>query len=346
MSDQRARRPLIVPVFIPNQGCPHLCIFCHQEKITHQSSGPVNGGRVREILEEAASLPAFKGGGRKEIAFYGGSFTSLPMEKISELLEAAAPYLGRGLFEAIRVSARPDAMAEDCLDLLRRRGVDIVELGVQSMDDRVLELSRRGHRAADTARAVHLLRKKGFKVGVQLMPGLPGDEEDIFRETVNKVIELRPDMARLYPAIVIKGTGLARLYAQNLFHPLTLERAVGICSESCMMLEKEGIAVIRIGLMSSPSLLEDGQIVAGPWHPTFGFLVRSDIHQKRIGRFLPRPGEAGSIRIRVPFREIPLVRGYKNRGLVSIERITGAEVREVSGDDTVPPGRAAFDRLS
>ncbi|MFH1490718.1 MAG: radical SAM protein [Pseudomonadota bacterium] len=346
MSDQRARRPLIVPIFIPNQGCPHLCIFCQQEKITDQSSRPVNGRRVREILEEAVGSPGFKGEGRKEIAFYGGSFTNLSMDRISELLEAAAPYLSQGLFEAIRVSARPDAMDEGCLELMRRRGVDTVELGVQSMDDRVLELSRRGHRAGDTVRAVQVLRKKGFKVGIQLMPGLPGDGEDIFRETVRKVIDLRPDMARLYPAIVIKGTALALLYEENRFLPLTLERAVGICSESCVMLEREGIPVIRIGLMSSPSLLEEGQIVAGPWHPSFGFLVRSDIHQKRIRRFLPRPGEAGSIRLRVPFREIPLVRGYKNRGLILIERITGAEVRGVFGDETVPPGRAAFDRLS
>jgi histone acetyltransferase (RNA polymerase elongator complex component) len=301
---------------------------------------------VREILEGAVGFPGFKGGGRKEIAFYGGSFTNLSKGKISELLEAAAPYLSQGLFEAIRVSARPDAMDEGRLALMRRRGVDTVELGVQSMDDRVLELSRRGHRAGDTVRSVHLLRKRGFKVGIQLMPGLPGDGEDIFRETVNKVIDLRPDVVRLYPAIVIKGTGLALLYEENRFHPLTLDQAVGICSESCIRLEREGIPVIRIGLMSSPSLLEEGQIVAGPWHPSFGFLVRSDIHQKRIRKFLPRPGEARTIRLRVPFREIPLVRGYKNRGLVSIERVTGAEVKEVAGDDAVPQGQAAFDRLS
>ena len=147
------------------------------------------------------------------------------------------------------------------------------------------------------------------------MPGLPGDTEEIFQSTIDKVLDLAPDIARLYPAIVIRGTGLAKLYQAGRYRPLSLDEAVKICSISCTRLEQAGVNVIRIGLMSTPSLLEDGEIMAGPWHNAFGFLVRSDMYQKKIMTFLPPAGTATEIGIRMPEREITLFRGYENTGL-------------------------------
>ena len=337
---------MIVPLFIPNQGCPHRCIFCRQEKITGQSYRPIDGSTVRETLERATGSPGFMAGRAREIAFYGGTFTNLSIEKITELLEAADPFLKKGHFESIRVSTRPDSMDKNRLELMRHYGVNTVELGVQSMNDRVLELSGRGHSAKDTVKSVHLLKELGFNVGIQLMPGLPGDSEETFRETVKEVVVLGPKMVRLYPALVIRGTGLERLFRDGHYTPLGLEEAVKLCSESCILLESEGIPVIRIGLMSSPALLEEGQIVAGPWHQAFGFLVRSEIRHRQIEANLPKRGEAGAIRLRVPSREIPLVRGYKNRGIRAIEKKTGAAVRGVLGDDAVPAGQVEIDRLA
>ena len=134
-------------------------------------------------------------------------------------------------------------------------GVRTVELGAQSMDDRVLALSRRGHGSGDTVSAVRILQERGFRVGIQLMPGLPGDSPGQFRETINRVITLRPDMARLYPTVVVKGTELARRFTEEQYRPLALSEAVELCAESSVRLEARGIPVIRIGLMSSPTLL-------------------------------------------------------------------------------------------
>ena len=345
MFDKGPRKPLIVPIFIPNQGCPHRCIFCQQEKITAQSTLPVDGLTVKETLDKAIKSVRFDTGREPEVAFYGGTFTGLSYEKILELLKTVNPYLEQGFFRSIRVSTRPDALDKKRLDLMHGLGVSTVELGAQSMDDEVLELIKRGHTAHDTVKSVHLLRQHGFKVGIQLMPGLPGDSEEKFMKTVQKVIKLHPDMVRLYPAVVIKGTELARWYKQERYSPLTLDEAVKICQESCIRLEGNGIPVIRIGLMSSPSLLQEGQILAGPWHRAFGFLVRSGIHQKKIDPCLPKPGgEAAKIKLRAPHREIPLVRGYKNRGLRLIEKKTGAEVAGVIPDESVPSGQIIVDK--
>ncbi len=345
MSFRTSRRTLIVPIFIPHQGCPHKCIYCQQEKITGQSKAPISTRHITDILDMAIKSPRFSSNGEREVAFFGGSFTSLGIERMTELLKAVKPYLTEGFFRSIRVSTRPDAIDVERLELMKSYGVATVELGVQSLNNEVLMLSKRGHTVAHTEEAAELLKRFGFRMGVQLMPGLPGDSEEIFLQTVRKVVELRPAMARLYPAVVIAGTELADWYNHKRYRPLALEDAIKICGESCILLEERGIRVIRIGLMSSPSLLEQGTILAGPWHCAFGFLVRYWIHQKRIERFLPGPGESSNIGIRAPHREIPLVRGYKNQGIRWMENRTGAKVEYVRRDDFVQDGRIEVDLL-
>ncbi|MFC1884520.1 radical SAM protein [Thermodesulfobacteriota bacterium] len=337
MSERRLK-PLIVPVFIPNQGCPHRCIFCHQEKITSQKETRLNRRYVKTIIDQAITSKKFDRRRNPEIAFFGGTFTRLPFQIMKKLLFAAAPYLDDGLFQSIRVSTRPDALDQARMNLMKECGVKTVELGAQSMDDRVLNLSNRGHSARETEEALNCLRASGFNVGIQLMPGLPGDNEEIFRETIRQVIVLRPDFVRLYPAVVISGTELARLYKTGGYSPLSLEKAVQLSREACLRLEAEGISVIRIGLMSSPSLLEPGRIIAGPWHPAFGHLVRSAIYQKGIRKKLLSVMNATIITIYAPENDISLLRGYKNEGLKWIESNTGAAEIKILSDDSIPAG--------
>lgn len=345
MPDQRSRRPLIIPVFIPNQGCHHRCIFCEQEKITAQQVRPVSADTVREVVERAVRSPGFDSRRSAEVAFYGGTFTGLPEEKMVELLRAVGPYIEAGHIQSLRASTRPDAIHAKALHLMRRWGVSTVELGVQSMDNRVLDLSGRGHRAEETSRAVTLLKEYGFKVGIQLMPGLPGDSHAVFMKTVDEVLALHPDMVRLYPVLVIRGTELARLFRVGAYRPLDLDEAVGTCAESCVRFEREGIPVIRIGLMSSSSLRDPGMILAGPWHEAFGFLVRSEIYHRGIASSLPGMGEAERIRLLVHWREMSLLRGHRNRGLRLIEQKTGAIVEQVRPHEALGPGEIRVEIL-
>jgi len=269
------------------------------------------------------------------MAFYGGTFTSLGFDKMSELLDAASPYIEKGIINSIRISTRPDEIDKNRIEFIKAYNVGTVELGVQSMDNEVLKLSHRGHTAEDTENAVKLLREYDFNIGVQLMPGLPGDSERKFLETINRVIELKPHIARLYPAIVIKNTPLEHIYRTGLYNPLSIEEAVKLCSKGCRLLETSGIRVIRIGLMSSPSLLEEGQIIAGPWHSAFGYLVRSEIYLKGISSFLPGPGQTSEIGIRMPAREIPLLRGYKNEGIKKIENMSNTKIRYIRPENSI-----------
>ncbi len=343
MSSKSRRRDLIIPVFIPFLGCPHKCIYCQQERITGETNKHNHAEDVTGLIEQAIRSPKYKTAVSREVAFYGGTFTSLGMEYMSELLGAVEHYIKHNEIDSIRISTRPDEIDERRLELIRSYGVTTVELGVQSMNDEVLRRSGRGHTSEHTVNAISLLKKHGFKTGVQLLPGLPGDSYDIFQATIDSVIALAPDMARIYPAIVIKGTGLAELYRSGKYEPLSLDEAVRICSISCARLEENGINVIRMGLMSTPSLLEEGEILAGPWHDAFGFLVRADIYLKKVIPSLSVPGSASIIGIRMPEREIPLLRGYKNGGVKKIEEACGAEIKYIRPDNHMLSGRIEVD---
>jgi histone acetyltransferase (RNA polymerase elongator complex component) len=346
LSTESKRKHLIVPVFIPYQGCPHKCIYCRQDKITGQPDKKIQSSDIVRLIEQARKSPKFYAAQNREVAFYGGTFTSLGIEYMTGLLNTVSPYIKDNIIDTIRISTRPDEIDDTRLELIKSYGVTTVELGVQSMNNDVLRKSGRGHTSEDTVAAVSLLKKHGFKTGVQLMPGLPGDSGEIFQETIDKVIELAPDIARLYPAIVIKGTGLSKLYQAGKYNPLSLDEAVKICALSCARLEQTGVNVIRIGLMSTPSLLEDGEILAGPWHNAFGFLVRSDMYLKKIIPLLPAAGTAAEIGIRMPEREIPLLRGYENTGLKEIEKFSRSRIKYIRPEHNIQSGHIEVDILN
>jgi histone acetyltransferase (RNA polymerase elongator complex component) len=211
------------------------------------------------------------------VAFYGGSFTALPFDTQTAYLAAVQPFIHAGQVAGIRLSTRPDCITNEILSLLKEHHVTTIELGVQSMDDAVLTLSGRGHTATDTMNATKLIRSHDFLLGLQLMPGLPGDSADGFMRTVDTVIGLMPDFVRIYPALVIKDTPLEDLHASGRYMPLTLDDAVALCRKALERLDLAGIDVIRIGLQPTEELEKPGTIIAGPYHPAFRELVESSI---------------------------------------------------------------------
>lgn len=266
----------IYPVFIPHAGCPHRCLFCAQDRSNSHASVP-SAEIVRQWLESV--LPE-QGDG--EIAFYGGTFTSLPQEQQDLYLQAAAGCLDSGRAAGIRLSTRPDALEMRTLERLRGAGVTTIELGCQSFDDTVLEASGRGHTAVDNLRSVQACKDAGFQVGVQLMPGLPGGDGAEAMRSLQQAIELKPSFLRIYPTVVIEGTELAELWKAGNFTPWSLEQAVEICTDMLRLCREHALPIIRLGLQNDPQLAEN--FLAGPYHPAFGQLVRSRLWRRALGR--------------------------------------------------------------
>jgi histone acetyltransferase (RNA polymerase elongator complex component) len=264
---------VIVPFFIAHQGCPHHCVFCDQRAITGRSGRlPTPAELVRTVREwrQSAGVAAV------DVAFYGGSFTALPTDVQARLLAPLQPLRTSGEVRAIRVSTRPDALDRSIVQSLREAGVTLVELGIQSMDDSILTRAGRGHLAAHVEEAFGLLQSGGMDVGAQLMPGLPGDSPERAIDSLRRLLPLRPVMLRIYPAVVLEGTELARLYRIGGYRPLSLEAAVEICKVMLQMAAIAGIPVIRAGLQPTDDLTAAGKVLAGPYHPAFRQLAEGE----------------------------------------------------------------------
>ena len=190
-------------------------------------------------------------------------------------MAVADKYVKLGIVGSVRVSTRPDYIDNGRVELLKQHHVNLVELGVQTLDDKVLQIAERGHSADDVEKAVACLKTKNVSVGIQLMVGLPGQDWQSLIDTVNKVVLMKPDIARIYPLLVIKDTPLAKMFMEKSYEPLNLRTAVAQASYVHEQLTRSGIDVIRIGLQADEELCKEDNIVAGPFHPSFGEMVKS-----------------------------------------------------------------------
>ena len=271
-----AGQPLIIPIFIPHMGCPHQCIFCNQRAITGKTAQTPSADQIKQtvcrFLKYGKKRPS-----TTQISFFGGSFLGLEKKTIRSLLEASLPFVREKDVDSIRFSTRPDTISQESLSLLDGFPVSTVELGVQSMNDQVLDAAGRGHRARDTVVAADLLKKRGYEMGLQMMVGLPVDDNDGAMETARRIAALKPDFVRIYPTLVLKGSLLARRYRDGRYNPMPLAACVTLVKRLFLFFKTRHIPVVRMGLQASDGLTMEGDLIAGPYHPAFGHLVHGEI---------------------------------------------------------------------
>ena len=312
-------QPLVIPVFIPHEGCPHHCIFCNQHQISGRGDTPVDASEVGRCIDDWLARSSPDRRESVQVAFYGGSFTGLPFERQHALLGAVQPYLHKGMVQTIRLSTRPDYIDQRRLDLLRRYGVGIVELGVQTCDDHLLRLAGRGHASSDTVRAAAMVKGAGLHLGIQLMLGLPGQSFASLRRTLSQVIGLGPEFVRLYPALVLRGSGLETLYRQGVYRPLSLSRAVLQAAYMKKRFDDQGIRVVRMGLQSGPDL--EQSLVAGPFHPAFGEMVKARMMLWTTRRILTRIPAGHTITLVINERDQSIFRGLHSQNLQRLKTL-------------------------
>lgn len=277
----------ILPLFIPMEGCPGACIYCDQRAISGAQS-PVTAAQVAAAAEQ---LPVDSG---VELAFYGGSFTALSAERQTELLQAVQPARAQRRITSLRLSTRPDAVDAATLARLQSYGVTTVELGVQSFDAAVLKAAGRGYDGQTAQQACRLVREAGLTLGVQLMCGLPGNSRMACLASAYTARQLGAAMLRIYPTVVLKSTPLARLWQQGRYAPLEISAAAELAAEMTVLFEAGGGSMIRAGL--NPGESTEAAYLAGPYHPSFGHMVRSRIKLEQALRLLAAVPEARELR--------------------------------------------------
>ncbi len=304
------RKHYTIPVFIPEEACPFQCVYCNQKKITDKLKSP-SEQKVKEIINSyLLTIP--KNDAIIEVGYFGGNFTGISLDKQERYLNLIQSYIEEGRIHSIRLSTRPDYIDKVRLDLLKRYNVETVELGAQSMDDEVLQRSARGHTVDDTIRSSELIKDFGFRLGLQMMIGLPGDTFRKSFDSARKIAGIGAEDTRIYPCLIIKGTKLEEWYRDGKYEPLSLETAVKWSKEIYRFFEIKRVNVIRMGLHPSDGLLSGEELVAGPFHPSFKELVLTEIWNDLL-KPLSWLQENNKITIIVPTEQINNAIGHQSK---------------------------------
>lgn len=336
------KKRYIIPIFVPHLGCPNNCTFCNQKTISGQTK-EVTPEDVKETVEYY--LNSFKEKNiYTEIAFFGGSFTGIEIEKQESLLKAAYEFIKLKKVNSVRVSTRPDYIDRDRLKLLKKYGVKTIELGVQSTNDYILRKCKRNHTFDDVKKASKLIRWYGFTLGHQMMVGLPDSTLLDELRTAKDLAKLKPKIMRIYPVLVLKGTELEREYLDGTYFPLSVEQAVERCKELCYFFAKKRINVIRVGLQSTDTISdlsknEDSEVVAGPYHETFRQLVEAsmnyDMIVKKIRSFNTKVKE---VEIATSPDNVNNVVGYKRENILKLKDYYDVDAK-VKQDEKMKKGK-------
>jgi histone acetyltransferase (RNA polymerase elongator complex component) len=303
-----------IPIFIPEEACPNQCVFCDQRQISGVSTVP-RPDEVPDIINQYLSTIDYKKN-HVEVAFFGGSFTGLMKSDQRAYLSAVQPFISEGKVKSIRLSTRPDYIDEEILTMLKSFHVQCIELGAQSTNDEVLELSGRGHDAEAIFESARLIKSFDIELGLQMMIGLPGDTLERSIQTARDFISLSADNTRIYPTLVIKNTALAAMYEQGEYQPLTIEEATEWSAILLKMFEDSDVKVLRVGLHPSEDL-EDGKgYIDGPFHASFKELVLTEIWRQELEKI--KSGSQNEIFISVAPQQLNYAIGFKggNRGLL------------------------------
>jgi histone acetyltransferase (RNA polymerase elongator complex component) len=317
---KKKNTPFVIPIFLPNVGCPHQCAFCNQTSITGVRSDTISPEALGFLINNFLQYKK-KGRGSVQVAFYGGNFLGLKEDYIRLLLDETTKFVKNKSVDSIRFSTRPDTIGVEQLKIIKDYPVSTIEIGVQSMDNQVLAMAKRGHSALDTEKASAMLKERNYEVGMQMMVALPGDDETKSLVTAQKIASLSPDFIRIYPTVVLARSALAVWYQKGEYIPWSLSRCVSLVKNLYIFFKSKNIPVIRMGLQASEDLSKETTILAGPYHPAFGHMVHSKIFLDMATSLLEADkGSGDKITIKVHPRSISKMRGLKNKNVEILKR--------------------------
>lgn len=335
----------IIPVFVPHLGCPNDCIFCNQKSISGQKKN-ITKEEAKKIIDSFLENIKDKEA-KKEIAFFGGSFTGINENVQEELLQTAYEYIEKGQVDSIRISTRPDYINKEILKRLKKYKVKTIELGVQSANDYILGRANRGHTFKDVERASKLIRWYGFNLGHQMMVGLPESTRIDEINTAKALIKLKPKMIRIYPVLVIKGTKLEKEYNEGIYEPLSVVQAVEISKQLVRLFTDKKIEVIRVGLQNTDEICAPGdknsEVVAGPFHPAFGQLVESSMWYDAILEKIKKLNtKVKEVEVTVNPADVNNVIGHKRENIKKLQELYELDLI-VKQDKNIKQGKSKIE---
>jgi histone acetyltransferase (RNA polymerase elongator complex component) len=246
------KKRYILPVFLPFAGCINRCVYCDQEALTGYTSDAFLQSAEKQITEWKARRSSWD-----EIAFFGGTFARLDISIRRALYLMAAPL-------PVRISTCPSSVDAEFINEVEEN-IDVIELGVQSLSDEALALNGRDYTADVVISLLRELNNFHVKTAVQFMTGLYGETRALFKESCEKIEDIKADFARIYPMLVLPGAPIAKVN----FTPLEAVESLLRSTWLFIRLNAMNIKVIRI------SLPQGFGGYSGFYHHAYGDLVKT-----------------------------------------------------------------------
>lgn len=268
---------------------------------------------VPQIRTKLEQLEAFGHDTSKtELVIVGGTFLFMPRQYREAFVKSCYDALNGAASDSLTqaqrlnetsrvrcvgltVETKPDYCMEEHIDSMLGYGATRVEIGVQSLRDRVYRITNRGHTYADVTRSFRLAKDAGYKIAAHMMPGLPTMTPDMDIEDFAKLYDdsdLRPDMLKIYPSLVIRGTPLYEEYRAGKYAPYSDQEMIRVLAEAKRRIPK-WVRIMRVQREIPPS-----QIVAGPRQGNLRQLVRQRLEEQGTPCRCIRCREAGLSRSR------------------------------------------------
>ncbi len=315
------KKQYTIPIFIPHKGCKNECVFCNQKKISGELKD-VSPDEIDNIIKKYLSYYDDNNTCYIEVAFFGGSFTGLDLKLQEQYLKVVNKYVLSGKIDGIRLSTRPDYISFKILSLLKKYNVKTIELGIQSLDNEVLTISKRGHDNLSVIKASRMIKLYGFNLGHQIMVGLPGSNLNKELYTANEVVRILPDELRIYPVYVIPQSELYDMYLNKKYIPLSFKEAVYRTYEIVKVINKTDIKIIRLGLQSTSEICSSNKDIVGPVCDNFAEYVFAMLVREKIEKEFENINikKLNSITIIVPKKYFSIIVGPKRININYLEK--------------------------
>ncbi len=265
---------VVIAVMLPPSPCPGQCIYCPSSSNAPKSYTGKEPAALRAKMFEFDAYRQVKGRLKQlevighhtdkvEIIVMGGTFLAQPLkfqyDFIKSIYDALNDKIAKDLVTAIRwnetakhrcvgltIETRPDYSKPQHIDLMLTYGATRVELGVQVLNERLLKKIKRGHTLQDVVDATRLLKDSAYKIAYHMMPGFQSYEKDIkmFKKLFQDT-RFRPDMLKIYPVLVVKGTELYEMWKKGEYVPLSDEEAANLIAEAYKYIP-EWVRVMRV----------------------------------------------------------------------------------------------------
>ena len=272
--------------------CPHgRCTYCpggieFNTPNSYTGKEPVTISSIKngydpniQITSKLNQLQIFGHDATKiELVIVGGTFLFMPQDYqenfIKSCYDALNGFTSLTLEDAIKnnqkaknrnvgftIETKPDYCKKEHVDLMLSYGVTRVEIGVQSLHESVYKIVNRGHNYNDVIDSFQISKDSGYKIVAHMMPGLPTmtPNEDIndFKKLFNDS-DLKPDMLKIYPSLVLENTPMYNDYLEKKYKPYTDEEMLHVLTEAKKMVPK-WVRIMRIQREITPN-----EIHAGP----------------------------------------------------------------------------------